>query len=64
MEVAKANRATLMEKLKAASDATISAEEKAAIMDNMLQNEEDDMKLMEQELKRLRDVQYKKSQVS
>lgn len=63
VEVAKSNRANLMEKLKAASDATISAEEKAAIMDNMLENEEEDMKLMEQELKRLRDVQYKKSQV-
>lgn len=52
-----------MDKLKAASNATISAEEKAAIMDNMLENEEEDQKLMEQELKRLRDLQYKKSQV-
>ncbi|KAJ8030943.1 Coiled-coil domain-containing protein 39 [Holothuria leucospilota] len=62
VELAKKNRGILMDKLKAASNATISAEEKAAIMDNMLENEEEDQKLMEQELKRLRDLQYKKSQ--
>ena len=40
----------------------MSAEERAAVMDRLLQEEEQGLHLLDQELKRLRDLQYKKAQ--
>ncbi len=54
VEAAKANRDRLTDKLNAASNAQMTAEEKAAIMDDMLGDEEEGMKLLDQELKHLR----------
>ena len=51
---AKQHRDDLTTKLKSASDAQLSAEEKAAIMDGMLEDEEEGLKLLDQELKHLR----------
>ncbi|XP_071508551.1 coiled-coil domain-containing protein 39-like [Diadema antillarum] len=62
VENAKRHRGDLMSKLKAATDASLSAEELAAAMDQMLEDEETTLHILEQELKRLRDLQYKKSQ--
>lgn len=62
VENAKRHRGDLMSRLKMATDQSLSAEEMAAIMDNMLQDEETTLKILDQELKRLRDLQYKRSQ--
>ncbi|XP_041482554.1 coiled-coil domain-containing protein 39-like [Lytechinus variegatus] len=62
VEAAKRHRGELMSKLKMATDQSLSAEEMAAVMDTMLQDEETTLHLLEQELKRLRDLQYKRSQ--
>ena len=52
----------LIEKLKVASESTLSAEERAARMDEMLKDEEIERQETETELKRLRDLQFKKTQ--
>ncbi|XP_072033774.1 coiled-coil domain-containing protein 39-like [Amphiura filiformis] len=62
VEAAKDHRDNLNEKLKATANAQLSAEERAAIMDGMLGDEEEGLKLLDQELKHLRELQYKKSQ--
>ena len=51
----------LIEKLKLASESQLSAEERAARMDEILQEEEKRQKEMEAELKRLRDMQFRKT---
>ncbi|XP_033638039.1 coiled-coil domain-containing protein 39-like [Asterias rubens] len=62
VENAKANRQDLMIKLEKISDASLTAEERAAMMDKALLDEEENLHLLDQELKRLRDLQYKKAQ--
>ncbi|XP_038050649.1 coiled-coil domain-containing protein 39-like [Patiria miniata] len=62
VEDAKDHRQELSAKLKAITDASLSAEERAAMMDSILKDEETSLHLLDQELKRLRDLQYKKAQ--
>lgn len=62
LETAKDTRERLMEKLKAAMEAKLSAEERAARMDEFMQEEEKSQKEIDTELKRLRELQYKKGQ--
>ena len=52
-----------MSNLKSATDQSLTAEEMAAVMDKMLEDEETTLHTLEQELKRLRDMQYKRAQV-
>ncbi|XP_067948183.1 coiled-coil domain-containing protein 39-like [Watersipora subatra] len=55
-------RESLSEKLKVATEAQLSAEELATRMDEMMEAEEKRQKLIEQDLKHLRDIKFKKSQ--
>lgn len=49
-------------KLKIATESNLSAEERAARMDEMLEDEERRQKEIDQELKYLRDIQFRKMQ--
>lgn len=51
-----------MEKLKIATESTLSAEERAARMDELLEEEERVQKEYDQKLKALRDLQFRKTQ--
>ena len=62
MEKAKALHEALCEKLKVVTESELSAEERAARMDELLSNEENNQKEIDQELKRLRDLQFRKAQ--
>ncbi|XP_064615155.1 coiled-coil domain-containing protein 39-like [Liolophura sinensis] len=55
-------RETLVEKLKIATESTLSAEERAARMDEIMEDEEKRQKALDMELKNLRDTCFKKSQ--
>lgn len=55
-------RETLVEKLKIATESTLSAEERAARMDEIMEDEEKRQKTLDTELKNLRDTCFKKSQ--
>ena len=55
-------RETLVEKLKIATESNLSAEERAARMDELLDDEEKRQKDIDQDLKYLRDLQFKKMQ--
>ncbi|XP_071950306.1 coiled-coil domain-containing protein 39-like [Antedon mediterranea] len=52
----------LNEKYNLIMDASMTAEENAAMMDQLLQEEEENMKELEKELRHLRELQYRKSQ--
>ena len=52
----------LVEKLKVAMESTLSAEERATRMDELLAEEEKRQVEMDQEIKRLRELQFKKTQ--
>lgn len=60
--MAKDLRETLVEKLKIATESTLSAEERAARMDELLEEEERVQKEYDQKLKALRDLQFRKTQ--
>lgn len=60
--MAKDLRETLVEKLKIATESTLSAEERAARMDELLEEEEKVQKEYDQKLKALRDLQFRKTQ--
>ena len=62
LEQAKMSRETLVEKLKVVTESELSAEERAARMDELLQEEEKRQHEIDVELKRLRDIQFKKAQ--
>lgn len=62
LENAKITHEALVEKLKFATESTLSAEERAARMDEMMQEEEKRQFEIETELKRLRDLQFRKTQ--
>lgn len=62
MQQAKELRETLIEKLKIATESTLSAEERAARMDEMLQEEEKRQHAIDAELKHLRDLQFRKTE--
>lgn len=55
-------REVLIEKLKMAMESTLSAEERAARMDELLADEEKRQNEMDQEIKRLRELQFRKTQ--
>ncbi|XP_052782537.1 coiled-coil domain-containing protein 39-like [Mya arenaria] len=57
---AKDLRETLIEKLKIVTESNLSAEERAARMDELLEEEDRRQKEIDQELKYLRDLQFKK----
>ncbi|KAK3603714.1 hypothetical protein CHS0354_023327 [Potamilus streckersoni] len=59
---AKDLRETLVEKLKIATESTLSAEERAARMDELLAEEDKRQFEIEQELKYLRDLQFRKTE--
>lgn len=59
---AKDLRETLVEKLKIATESNLSAEERAARMDELLEDEDKRQKEIDQDLKYLRDLQFKKMQ--
>ncbi|XP_060558012.1 coiled-coil domain-containing protein 39-like [Ruditapes philippinarum] len=59
---AKDLRETLVEKLKIATESNLSAEERAARMDELLDDEDKRQKDIDQDLKYLRDLQFKKMQ--
>ncbi|CAH1781534.1 unnamed protein product [Owenia fusiformis] len=59
---AQLNRERLQEKLKMCIDAEMTAEERAAQMDELMQEEEKNQKEIDTELKRLRELQFKKTQ--
>ncbi|XP_070537855.1 coiled-coil domain-containing protein 39-like [Ptychodera flava] len=59
---AKNLREDLHEKLKMTTEAKLSAEEKALMMDKLLQDEEYNQKQIDTELKRLRELQFRKTQ--
>ncbi|KAJ8309699.1 hypothetical protein KUTeg_011564, partial [Tegillarca granosa] len=61
-EMAKDLRETLVEKLKIATESTLSAEERAARMDEMLQEEERNQQEIDTQLKYLRDLQFRKTE--
>lgn len=62
LQQAKELRETLIEKLKIATESTLSAEERAARMDEMLQEEEKRQHAIDAELKHLRDLQFRKTE--
>lgn len=62
LQMAKDLRETLVEKLKIATESTLSAEERAARMDEMLEEEQNVQKEYDQKLKALRDLQFRKTQ--
>lgn len=62
LKQAKELRETLVTKLKIATESNLSAEERAARMDEMLEDEERRQKEIDQELKYLRDIQFRKMQ--
>ncbi|XP_048746440.2 coiled-coil domain-containing protein 39-like isoform X1 [Ostrea edulis] len=62
LQMAKDLRETLVEKLKIATESTLSAEERAARMDELLEEEEKVQKEYDQKLKALRDLQFRKTQ--
>ena len=62
MKQAKELRETLVEKLKIATESTLSAEERAARMDEYLEDEDKRQKEIDYQLKYLRDMQFKKMQ--
>ena len=62
MKQAKDLRETLVEKLKIATESTLSAEERAARMDELLEDEDKRQKEIDYQLKYLRDMQFKKIQ--
>ncbi|KAK6195619.1 hypothetical protein SNE40_001008 [Patella caerulea] len=62
LEMAKELREQLVDKLKVATESTLSAEEKAARMDEYLNKEEERQRDIEQQLKHLRDMQFRKMQ--
>lgn len=59
LQQAKDTREALVEKLKVATEATLSAEERAARMDEMLNAEEQRQHMLQEELKHMRDIQFK-----
>ena len=62
LKQAKELRETLVEKLKIATESTLSAEERAARMDELLEEEDKRQKEIDYQLKYLRDMQFKKIQ--
>ena len=62
LQAAKELRETLIEKLKIATESTLSAEERAARMDEILEEEERTQKEIDAKLKQLRDLQFRKTQ--
>ena len=62
LKQAKELRETLVEKLKIATESTLSAEERAARMDELLEDEDKRQKEIDYQLKYLRDMQFKKMQ--
>ena len=52
----------MTEKLKMATEATLTAEEKAAQMDALLNEEEQTQKTLEHDLKNMRDILFKKQE--
>ncbi|PVD18338.1 hypothetical protein C0Q70_20887 [Pomacea canaliculata] len=62
LKQAKDLRKALVEKLKVATESTLSAEERAAQMDEFLNNEEKRQKDLYQDLKTLRDINFKKQE--
>ncbi|KAK3095543.1 hypothetical protein FSP39_015932 [Pinctada imbricata] len=62
LQNAKELRETLIEKLKIATESTLSAEERAARMDEILEDEERTQKDIDAKLKQLRDLQFRKTQ--
>ena len=62
MKQAKDLRETLVEKLKIATESTLSAEERALKMDELLEEEEKRQKDIDYQLKYLRDLQFRKMQ--
>lgn len=62
LKQAKDLRETLVEKLKIATESTLSAEERALKMDELLEEEERRQKDIDYQLKYLRDLQFKKMQ--
>ena len=61
LQVAEKNREQLQEKLKLAYDSEMTAEERAAAMDVMLEEEEAKQKEIDTEVRRLRDLLFKKT---
>lgn len=51
-----------MKKLKVATESTLTAEERAAMMGSLLNEEETRQEEIEQELKQLRDMQFRKAE--
>lgn len=62
LQQAKDLRETLVEKLKISTESTLSAEERAARMDEMLEEEDNIQKAIEYQLKVLRDLQFRKTE--
>ncbi|XP_046349187.1 coiled-coil domain-containing protein 39-like isoform X1 [Haliotis rufescens] len=62
LEDAKLLRETLVKKLKVATESTLTAEERAAMMGSLLNEEETRQEEIEQELKQLRDMQFRKAE--
>ena len=62
LQQAKDLREALTEKLKMATEATLTAEEKAGKMDALLTEEETRQRLLEQDLKNMRDILFKKQE--
>ncbi|XP_021365244.1 coiled-coil domain-containing protein 39-like [Mizuhopecten yessoensis] len=62
LQQAKELRETLVDKLKIATESTLSAEERAARFDEMLQDEDRTQAEIDQQLKHLRDLQFHKTQ--
>ena len=62
LEQARAIRDVLVDKLQSATAAELSAEERAARMDEIMQDEERRQKEMEDELKRMRGIKFQKQQ--
>ena len=62
LKQAKDLRETLVEKLKIATESTLSAEERALKMDELLEEEEKRQKDIDYQLKYLRDLQFRKMQ--
>ena len=62
LQQTKDTREALTEKLKMATEATLTAEEKAAQMDALLNEEEQNQKTLEHDLKNMRDILFKKQE--
>ncbi|XP_076453930.1 coiled-coil domain-containing protein 39-like [Babylonia areolata] len=62
LQQAKDLREALTEKLKMATEATLTAEEKSAKMDALLTEEENSQRVLEQDLKNMRDILFKKQE--